>query len=216
MSCIVKIVKVAGGVIEIDPSEVGHFFEGLKIVSNSLESNIVILHEATLFRKCVFNVNDGSVINLGKSRFGIRNLVVHANGGMVEIGDDFSCWGVNLRLQEKGSKITIGDDCMFSNDIVIYASDIHAILDLETGKVINRAKPVVINDHVWVGRNVSILKGVSLPENTIVGMGSVVTKSFSHGNISIAGNPAHIIKTNISWTRKHVDCYNETELKTTN
>lgn len=209
MSCTIKIIQECGGVIETNPNEISQFISGLKVVSNCVGVNTLIVHETTLFHACVFNVNDGSVIKIGKTKYRIHNLIIHANGGTVEIGNDFSCWGVNLRLQEKGSMITIGNDCMFSNDIVIYASDIHAIIDIETGKVINRGRPVIIDNHVWLGRHVSILKGVKLPENTVVGMGSVVTGSFSHGNISIGGNPAHILKSNISWTRKHVDSYNE-------
>jgi acetyltransferase-like isoleucine patch superfamily enzyme len=42
--------------------------------------------------------------------------------------------------------------------------------------------------------NAMILPGVHLGDNTIVGAGSVVTKSFPEGNVVIAGNPAKIIK----------------------
>ncbi len=211
MSCKIRIYNKSGGVVEIGSEDIKRFFTNLKVVSNSNDSNMLILHEETQFNSCTFNINDGSVIEIGKSRYGIRNLIIHSNGGIVKIGQDFSCWGVNLRVQEKGSSITIGNDCMFSNDIFIYASDIHAIMRLSTGRVINKNRPVVIDNHVWVGRNVSILKGVYLPENTVVGMGSVVTKGFKHGNITVGGNPARILNTNVNWTRQHVDSFKEYE-----
>lgn len=55
-------------------------------------------------------------------------------------------------------------------------------------------KDVRIGDNCWIGMNSMILPGVELKDNTIVGAGSVVTKSFDMGNIVIAGNPAKIIK----------------------
>ncbi len=55
-------------------------------------------------------------------------------------------------------------------------------------------RPVVIEDYCWIGSNAVILPGVHLGKHTIVGAGSVVTKSFTCGYCIIAGNPAKIIK----------------------
>jgi len=55
-------------------------------------------------------------------------------------------------------------------------------------------KDVLIGEKCWIGMNSTILPGVQLGNNTIVGAGSVVTKSFSEGNVIIAGNPAKFIK----------------------
>lgn len=54
---------------------------------------------------------------------------------------------------------------------------------------------IIIKKRCWIGANAVILPGVILEEGTIVGAGSVVTKSFSKSNIVIAGNPARILKT---------------------
>ena len=53
---------------------------------------------------------------------------------------------------------------------------------------------VVIGENCWIGMNSVILPGVRLGNRTIVGAGSIVTKSFLEGNCIIAGNPAKIIK----------------------
>ncbi|MDT4068951.1 type 8 capsular polysaccharide synthesis protein Cap8J, partial [Staphylococcus aureus] len=53
---------------------------------------------------------------------------------------------------------------------------------------------VKIGNYSWIGMNSVILPGVELGEHTIVGAGSVVTKSFPEGNVVIGGNPAKIIK----------------------
>lgn len=55
-------------------------------------------------------------------------------------------------------------------------------------------KAVVIGDDCWIGMNSVILPGVVLGSSTLVGAGSIVTKSFPEGNCVIAGNPAHIIR----------------------
>jgi acetyltransferase-like isoleucine patch superfamily enzyme len=59
---------------------------------------------------------------------------------------------------------------------------------------IQRASVTRIGSYCWIGMNCSILAGIELGENTIVGAGSVVTKSFPEGNCIIAGNPAKLIR----------------------
>jgi acetyltransferase-like isoleucine patch superfamily enzyme len=54
-------------------------------------------------------------------------------------------------------------------------------------------KPVIIEDFVWVGANVTILPGVVIEEGAIVAGGSVVTKRVKKGSI-LGGNPAKFIK----------------------
>lgn len=54
--------------------------------------------------------------------------------------------------------------------------------------------PIKIGKKCWIGMNVVILPGVTLGDNTVVGAGSVVTKSFKEGNVVIAGNPAQILR----------------------
>ena len=55
-------------------------------------------------------------------------------------------------------------------------------------------KPIIIHDYCWIGTHSIILSGVELGPRTIVGAGSVVTKSFPEGFCVIAGNPAKIVK----------------------
>ncbi len=59
---------------------------------------------------------------------------------------------------------------------------------------------MIIGNHVWIGENALILKGVKIGDNSIVGAGSVVTKDVPNNSI-VAGNPARIIKNNINWER---------------
>lgn len=56
------------------------------------------------------------------------------------------------------------------------------------------AEDVVIGDHCWIGMNTVLLPGVVLGPRTIVGAGSLVTRSYPEGQCIIAGNPARLIK----------------------
>lgn len=55
-------------------------------------------------------------------------------------------------------------------------------------------KDIILGNNCWIGMNSVILPGVVLGPRTIVGAGSVVTKSFLDGNCIIVGNPARILK----------------------
>ncbi len=61
--------------------------------------------------------------------------------------------------------------------------------------------PIFIGDHVWIGAGCKFNMGVRIGPVTLVGMGSVVTKSFEKGNLFIAGNPAKVVKENYDWRR---------------
>ena len=55
-------------------------------------------------------------------------------------------------------------------------------------------RPVILGKQCWIGMNSVILPGVTLGDHTVVGAGSVVTKSFEEGFCVIAGNPAKLIR----------------------
>lgn len=71
------------------------------------------------------------------------------------------------------NRITIERDVMISRNVLIYDSDFHSILDCD-GIVKNPSEPVTIKEHVWVGANVIILKGVTIGSNTVIGADSSV------------------------------------------
>lgn len=100
-----------------------------------------------------------------------------------------------------GVSICVGDGCLFSSDVTIWASDTHQILDCASGKIINNTKrSLSIGNRVWVGTRCTILKGTYISDDTIVGAASVVSGRFTESNIIIAGNPAHKIKDGVSWS----------------
>ena len=103
----------------------------------------------------------------------------------------------------EGSKIYIGEECMFSDHIHFRTSDSHSILDCN-GKRINNPEDIIVHDHVWVGYHVTVLKGAEINKNTIVGANTVVTKKFKESECALAGNPARVVKRNINWHYKRI------------
>jgi acetyltransferase-like isoleucine patch superfamily enzyme len=87
-------------------------------------------------------------------------------------------------------EIYIGDYTQIAANVGI----ISANHDVYNNRAHIEAQPVRIGRYGWIGMNAVILPGVQLGDFTIVGAGSVVTKSFPEGYCIIAGNPAKMIR----------------------
>lgn len=93
-------------------------------------------------------------------------------------------------FQAIGAKIYIGKGSWIAPNVGLITAN-HDLCNLEGH---TEGKDIVLGKKNWIGMNSVILPGVILGDNTIVGAGSVVTKSFPEGNCVIAGNPAKLIK----------------------
>lgn len=97
--------------------------------------------------------------------------------------------------------ISIGHHVVISERVVLRDSDNHTIKDIEAISSDESAvtAPIVIGDHVWIGMNVIVLKGVTIGEGAIVAAGSVVNKDVP-SHCLVAGVPAKVVKTDVSWS----------------
>lgn len=93
--------------------------------------------------------------------------------------------------------ITIGNHVTIGGNTVIYDTDFHSLDPQLRAKGDDRKnakkKPVIIKDNVFIGAHSTILKGVTIGSNAIIGACSVVTKNIPPNEIW-AGNPARYIK----------------------
>lgn len=125
------------------------------------------------------------------------------NGTSVCVGEKTSFFKTFIQCIHEGTSVQIGKDCMFSFDIYLYNSDGHPIVNKDN-KIVNKPGDIIIGNHVWVGWGASLLKGVCVNNNSIIGRSSVVSKSFSEENLIIAGNPAVKVKTlDGTWLREN-------------
>lgn len=168
-----------------------HAIPGL-ILNYSGENNKVVLHEPFSFYKCEAVLSDGAVLHLGQESRCVEAKFFARNGGQILLGQRFTnAHGLEIYADEvPGIKVQIGNDCLFSFDIVLRSGDGHAIMDAETGDFLNKARNIIIGDHVWMGYRTSVLKGGRIPSNCIVGAGSIITKAFEEENSIYAGAPA--------------------------
>jgi acetyltransferase-like isoleucine patch superfamily enzyme/coenzyme F420-reducing hydrogenase beta subunit len=114
--------------------------------------------------------------------------------GTLELDGGFMHEGVHITC---ACYIKIGKNCHIAKDVVIRDLDGHYIEDAKY----RTAKPVVIGDNVWIGYRAMILKGVTIGEGAIIAAGSIVTKDVPPRSIA-AGNPAKVIRQNITWRSK--------------
>lgn len=122
---------------------------------------------------------------------------------LIEIGNNTTVEDAHIAVTEPNRKIIIGSDCMLSNEIQIRTGDSHSIIDNNTGLRINTAGDVEIGHHVWVGTRAIILKGVTVGNNAIIGGAAVVTKKIDPYSV-VAGNPATLIKSGVTWIRERI------------
>jgi maltose O-acetyltransferase len=90
------------------------------------------------------------------------------------------------------NQVRIGDHVMIGPAVQVYtaAHDIQAESRIQGWEV---AKPVTIEDNVWIGGGAIILPGVKVERNSVVGAGAVVTRNVP-ANTVVAGNPAKVIR----------------------
>lgn len=155
----------------------------------------------------------GDKINVGKTwngiDYGFTSLVIKDNG-LFETNNYLMISGSRI-IVDKGAelriksgymnfnsviiaykKITIGSDVTIAPGVVIRDSDSH-----KTKKEGN-TKEIKIGNHVWIGTNAVILKGVTIGDNSIIAAGAVVTKDVPKDSM-VTGVPAKVVKRNIKW-----------------
>lgn len=91
-----------------------------------------------------------------------------------------------------GCGITIGSHCFIGPNCGMYTA-IHATVAEERNQGLEKALPIVIGDNCWLGGDVTILPGVTIGNNTIIGAGSVVTKDIPD-NVIAVGNPCRVLR----------------------
>jgi len=111
-------------------------------------------------------------------------------GSNVHIGDDFF-GNVNLTFVDDVD-IHIGDDVMIAPGVTLTTTGhpVHPTRRADFGRF---SEPIVIEDKVWIGSNAVILPGVRIGYGSVIGAGSVVSRSIPPMTVAL-GTPCRVVR----------------------
>ncbi|CAI1802103.1 Putative acetyltransferase SACOL2570 [Serratia quinivorans] len=159
------------GMLLLGLRNVGHVSNKTPSYYN-VRGKLILRGSVSFGRGCRVDINEGAELICQGGYIGPENTFIVYNG--IDIGE--------------GCNISWG--CQFLDD------DFH-VLNYENKK--SRDKKIHIGSFVWIGCNVSVLKGSHIASGCVIAANSVVSGDFLEEKCLIAGNPAKVVKRNISW-----------------
>lgn len=133
----------------------------------------------------------GGSISIGKKCLVRKNAIIATYGGNIEIGDN--CIINYFDVLYGHGNLKIGNYVMFAAHCVVVPAS-HGFSDITTPIALQSLtkKGIAINDDVWVGAGVKILDGINIGKGSVIGAGSVVTKSLPEYSVAY-GVPAKVV-----------------------
>lgn len=137
-----------------------------------------------------FYFSSGDAVNpIGSN---LQGAIYVESGASLTIGNNVGMSSTRMWINDSikiGDKVKIGD-CVLMTDTDAHPMDFMVRRSSNNG---TKSAPIVIEDDVWIGAHCVILKGVTIGARSIIGAGSVVTKSIPADCVA-AGNPCKVIK----------------------
>lgn len=183
--------------------EAGNRFEGEPRVIGTLTINTggtggaVEIGDNVVLRDVRINIGGGRIII--ESDAVVCGWLRADRGSTLRIGARTAFNRPSAVVAAEGADVTIGEDCLFS-DATVNTSDLHSIVDRETGARLNPPRSVVIEARVWLAARATVMPGVRIGCGSIIGAGAVVTKPVPTYS-SAAGMPARVLRRGVSWKR---------------
>lgn len=136
-----------------------------------------------MYENAEINVNNTFFIHSGCD-------IMVFKGAKLNLGSGYINRYCKIRCHDE---ITIGEGVAISENFTFWDSDAHQMINGS-----EPTQPIVIGNKVWIGTNVTVLKGVKIGDGCVIAAGSLVTKDVP-ANCLAAGVPAKVIKVNVSW-----------------
>lgn len=131
----------------------------------------------------------------GKTRIGQGCCIEVGKNATMILGRDFNATGRSTLLCT--NRITFGDECLLSWDLLIMETDWHKVISINNGGILNSSKSINIGNHVWIGCRCTILKGVKIQDNVIVAANSTISRSIDKEFVAV--NSDRVLKENVRW-----------------
>ena len=128
----------------------------------------------------------------------------YPHGATIAIGDK-NFFNGNVYITgpvRQGRKVIIGSENLFANRVLFLCRNDHGIFDINTGKLLNEDKDVILGDKNWICKDVEFYPGAYVAGNSIIAAHSIVNKEFHDKNVLIAGIPGMVKKQNVMWCIK--------------
>lgn len=163
----------------------------------------LLLKERLYAKELIFDFNNSRPFDLEKRNTIIKNLF-GKTGNTFLIEPPFRCdYGYNIEIGENFyanynltildcNKVIIGDNVLIAPNVAIYTAG-HPLHYEPRNEGFEYAFPIFIGNNVWIGGNVIINPGVKIGDNSVIGAGSVVTRSIP-ANVVAVGNPCRVLK----------------------
>jgi acetyltransferase-like isoleucine patch superfamily enzyme len=168
-------------------------FKIFKVKYNSFDIKGIILirGKGKIFIGKRFQANSGKANNPIGGDSCLR--IICRSSGIIKIGDNV---GISNSTIVCWDKIIIEDNVMIGGGCKIWDTDFHSIDSCDRilrGDKNVKTSPTTIKKNVFIGGGATILKGVTIGENSVIAAGSVVVKSVPN-NEAWGGNPAKFLK----------------------
>lgn len=111
-------------------------------------------------------------------------------GRNIEIGENFYT-NHNCVILD-GAKVTFGDNVFIAPNCVFSTAG-HPLDAGQRNRGLEYAYPITVGDNVWFGASVTVLPGVRIGSNTVIGAGSVVNRDIPDGVVAV-GNPCRVLR----------------------
>lgn len=157
---------------------------GIPIITMAPGSKIVLGENVVL---CSRSARTALGVN---HRVILRTLLPSAS---IVIGNNVGISGGSICA---ASSITIGNNCLIGANVTMTDTDFHPVSPLGrryAPLLEAQRRPLIVEDNVFLGANVTVLKGVRIGRNSVIGAGSVVITDVPEGVIA-AGNPCRVIR----------------------
>jgi acetyltransferase-like isoleucine patch superfamily enzyme len=178
-------------------------YQALRIRKYCFLSNCENVIGTPIINQPVQMVGRGTIKFNGKVNLGVFPSPGYLSGyiyiearypdSVVEFGD--GVWlNNNSSFVSEGPGIYIGARAMLGPGCSVVDSDFHDLHPDRRMTGVPKKGKVVIGENAFVGSNVSILKGVEIGKNSVVGCGAIVSQSIPENVVVVFGNPAKIVK----------------------
>ncbi len=175
---------------------------GFQIQIKGRDNHLVIGANTVLGSGVIELRNNACSIKIGEHCFLNGSFRCRAGDSHIRLGDKTTMMMAHISLHEAGY-ITLGDDCMLSGDITMDVSDMHSILDVETGIRLNPPRDILIGDHVWLAQGVRIMKGAQIGQDCIIGSRAMVCGAIPANSLAV-GMPARVMRSGVTWDRRRL------------